>query len=300
MPTATTPLIPPVLTSAPPPWHAVVLLMSMVSLFVSLLPSLESLDQRATMQTFSNIIFPNYLSLQHVAYIRLSMATIIFALSTQTMLGPGWTQETVYRQDSKLVRAPNRLTGIRTMFPFTSVAWNVLGLAFGLSGYIALQVVQQVQNGALLGQVSISPWLLRSALVTWEMAAPFTLLVASVIRYAIWPAVLKAQTSTANLKTFRNIMMHNLNVAMALTEVALLGGISVQWQDVAFAPLVGCAYVVFSWCMVHSWNDATKGPQFIYYFFDTTRGQAASVALIVLLCVLVLFYAMFCSVEYIL
>ncbi|GKY94289.1 hypothetical protein MPSEU_000394700 [Mayamaea pseudoterrestris] len=296
-------LIPAVLTAAPPPWHSILILCSMITLFLWRLPSIQSIDQDATIATFTNIIFPSFLSLRQLAYIRLAIAASIWALSIQTILGPGWAQETTYRAGSKLVKAPNQLRGIKTMYPFTSVAWNLLGASFTLSGYIALQAAIQMESSSNemkdLSGLSLSPWLLRSALILWEIAAPFTLLVATVIRYAIWPAVLKVKDSTANLKTFRNIMMHNLNVLFAMLEIALMGGVRVRLEDIAFAPLVGCMYVLFSWFMVNKWNESTKGPQYIYYFFDTTLGKAASIALVMLLVVLMAFYALFVSVEYI-
>jgi len=284
-----------VLKSAPPPWHSVALMAIMLMVFVALLPSLESLDRDATPEVFTQILFPNLLSVRQLALCRLTIAAIIWIMSIRTIMGPGWVQETTYRPHSKLLRTPNTLRGIRTMFPFTSVSWNILGIYFTLSGLITLRAADPGPHG--LNRFPLSPWLLRTAMVTWEVSAPCTLLVAAVIRYAIWPTVLAAKANTANLKTFRNIMMHNANVLFAATEVALLGGVPVWPRYLVFAPLVGCAYVLFSWLMVHSWNTPDKGPQFIYFFFDTTLGLDATKALLVLLLVLVAFYALFCGAE---
>lgn len=172
------------------------------------------------------------------------------------------------------------------MFPFTSWAWNMLGVSFTLSGYIAVKQ-------------EASPVLLRTALFFWEAAAPFSFLVATVIRYAIWPGVLKGDGDTSNLKMIRNMLMHNANVVMSLTEAALLGGLPVRWSHVSIGPVVGIAYILFTWAMSTSWNDTAKvGPQFIYFFFDTTLpGYTSTIALLVLLVVLMMFYAFFASCD---
>jgi hypothetical protein len=149
--------------------------------------------------------------------------------------------------------------------------------------------------------IAVSRTLLRVALVSWELAAPFTLLVAAVVRYAIWPGVLKKGEPTLNLRHPRNIMMHNMNVLLALTETSLLGGIPVTWEHLSMAPIVGCLYVIFSWNMTMAWNVRSAGPQFVYFFFDTTLpGATSSIALIVLLFVQVLFYAIFSEAEHLL
>lgn len=275
-------------SSAPPPWHAVALIGFLSAVFLRILPSIKDIDALATEQVFAERVFPDYLSLRALAMIRLLFAMIIWVTSIHTMLGPGWTQTTTYLKTSRLRMVENRFSGIKTMFPFTSWCWNLLGMAFSLSGWTAWQIH--------CGQ-TVSPWILRTALLVWQVAAPFTLLVASVIRYVIWPGVLKAKASTANLKSWRNVFMHNLNVVLAVVEVALLGGLPVDFRFFSLAPLVGCAYVVFSWAMVGQWNTPEAGPQFIYFFFDTTLGVRHTLALILLFMVLMVDYGVFCLAE---
>ena len=52
-----------------------------------------------------------------------------------------------------------------------------------------------------------------------------------------------------------------MNVFFAVTESALLGGLPVRWSEISLAPLVGCAYVMFTWSMSMSWNKREHGPQ---------------------------------------
>jgi hypothetical protein len=67
----------------------------------------------------------------------------------------------------------------------------------------------------------------------------------------------------------------------------------VRFQDISVAPLFGLVYVLYSWSMMHSWCDPSKGPQFIYPFLDTTLGLTTSIALVALLLVLMLAYGIF-------
>jgi hypothetical protein len=284
----------PILTSAPPPMHAVAVIGFMMAFFIRLLPTWAEIDEIAVTDTFTRRVFPELISIRTLAVIRTVTALIIWATSIHSVfISPGWSQATTYLPHSKLKMVQNPVQGMKTMFPFTSVSWNLLGLAFTLSAYIAWSaVIDQVQ--------APSRQVLRTAVLVWEVAAPNTLLVAAVIRYVIWPGVLKAKADTMNLKITRNILMHNINVLFCLTETSLTGGLPVRWQEVSLAPLLGCAYVLFTWFMTDKWNTPEQGPQFIYFFFDTTLGATTSYALVALLVVLLVFYAMFVSVEHIL
>jgi hypothetical protein len=140
-------------------------------------------------------------------------------------------------------------------------------------------------------------WALRLAVVSWEISAPCTLLVAAVVRYVLWPAALAKDPPVHALGSLRNILMHNMNVLMAVTECFLLSGMPVRWSDCSLTPLWGCVYVVFTWSVSLSWARKEHGPQFLYFFFDTTvPGYTPSLALIFLLIVLLAAYTFLCSV----
>ena len=95
--------------------------------------------------------------------------------------------------------------------------------------------------------------------------------------------------------------MHNMNVLFALSETALMGGLKVYPRHFVFGPVIGCLYVVISWAMIHQWNKPEYGPQFIYFFFDTTLpGYTTTIALLALLTVLATFYGIFCACDQIL
>jgi hypothetical protein len=180
------------------------------------------------------------------------------------------------------------MTGFQTQLPFTSWSWNLLGVSFALNGTIALN-----------SQNDISPWLLRIALLVFEMAAPTALLVSFVIRYVIWPRALQ-QGNMTQLKSPMVLIWHNANVVMLLTEVCLLGGIHVDATARYFsvAPIFGTIYVFFTWYMIPRWSN--EGPQFIYFFFDTTLGLTTSIALFMLLMVLMVFYGLFGALDHVL
>ena len=280
------------LTSAPPPWHTIATLGAIMSVFAYTLPSLENIDQVAKVDAFTTVLFPEFMNVHAVAYLRLLIAlSIAFTSFYVAVLTDGWEQRTSYLPGSKLIPEPNRLSGIKTFFPFTSWSWNLLGVSFALNAYIASQ-------GAAGKPVDI--WILRAAVILWEISAPFTLLVAGVVRYAIWPAVLRKTGNTVELRSWRNVMMHNMNVLFALCEAALMGGLEVQWSHFAFGPIIGCFYVIFSWAMVMQWNPK-NGVQYIYFFFDTTLpGYTCTISVLVLLAVLTVFYGIFCACDQIL
>ena len=84
---------------------------------------------------------------------------------------------------------------------------------------------------------------------------------------------------------------------MALTELLLIGGLPVRLNHIVLPLLFGIVYVFFSWSTMNHWNPKT-GPAAVYFFFDTTLGRTHTIALIMLLGALTLFYVIFCVIEY--
>jgi hypothetical protein len=190
---------------------------------------------------------------------------------------------------------PLKFSGLATQSFFTQWSWNLLTLSFFLSGYIAY-----LASTGRSDLVRSNQWLLRCAHISFEIASPTELLVASAIKYAIWPRLLSSNRPTENLKRVETLLMHNACVFMILTEVCFLGKIPILLSDVALAPLFGVTYILFSWYMSDKWvkmacnyHHDRAGPQFLYFFLDTTLGIASTVALLVLLMVLLLFYIFF-------
>lgn len=173
------------------------------------------------------------------------------------------------------------MEGTRTLLPYTSWSWNLLGISFTLNAIIAYQ--GGIRN------VVLPQSILRVALILYEIAAPSSLLVSFVISHAIWPNILRQRGSTDEIKATRTLIWHNANVMMALTEIACLGGIPVQLRHFAVAPLFGIVYVLFTWSLAHYWKSS-EGPQFIYFFFDTTLGAKSTYAILILLVVMLCFY----------
>lgn len=284
-----------VLTSAPPPLHSVVSLAIAAAVCIKYLPSAESLDAVATMETFTNVIFPNMLDVYSLACLRLAIAfSIWFTILELAFVSNGWTQITPYLAGSKLKRTPTRMKGLKTLGPFTCWSWIMLGISFTLNAYISMMGATSLQ--------SVNPWLLRVALCTWAVAAPCTILVSAVVRYAIWPIILASPNGdTANLKNHRNMMMHNMNSIFAVTELALTGGLPIRLNEFTLLPLFGIVYVIFTWSMTMSWNEPSAGPQFLYFFFDTTLpALKPTLALVALLAVLLASSGIFYACEYLL
>ena len=95
------------------------------------------------------------------------------------------------------------------------------------------------------------------------------------------------------------LLQHNANVVMALSEVALLGGLPVHMSHISLPILFGIAYVIFTWSIRNYWNP-TSGSSFMYFFLDTTLGIKSTLVLYILLAVLVTFYSLFSGIDWLL
>ena len=287
-----------------PPWHAVLLVLAMMTLAVMHLPSTTDLDESvAKPATFVRRIFPQYMSVRMLCGVRALSAVFIIGMSLQSVLvshqpGQATTFVVPYLPKSKLQRGQSvSLRGFYCQAPFTVWAWNLLGLSFAVNAY--LTYASSLSSGLDPKPANVHPWLLRAGVVLFETAAPLTLLVSAVVTYAIWPRALEARNvedPTRTLKTFRSLAYHNANVAFAMAEVALWGGLSVRRQDVSLSILFGCCYILFAWTIRNWWNPRA-GPQFLYFFLDTTLGYTTTMALVVLCGVLMAFYGLFCLLQ---
>ena len=198
---------------------------------------------------------------------------------------------TPYRPHSRCPRIPFTLGGWQKQRPFTSWSWNILGIHFLLSAYIAYLV----EFSSTTKTEDIHPWLVHGTLIAWEVAAPVTLLVSAVVKYALWPEQIKKSGTGDVFLSPRALLQHNANVMMAVSEVALMGGLPVRSNHLAISVLYGSTYVLYSWAVMTSFHG--QGPAFLYFFMDTTLGPELTVALVVLLLVLMVFYAIFVGIE---
>lgn len=129
----------------------------------------------------------------------------------------------------------------------------------------------------------------------WQTAAPSAFLVSSVIRYVIWPQVLKGPGDTTALKHIRNKFSHNLNSVYVLSEIALLGGLPVRLSEMYLGPIYGCIYIWIAWSLTAFWTPPKYGPHFLYFFLDTTMGYDTTIAIAGLTVALSMFYALLSS-----
>jgi hypothetical protein len=282
-----------------PPWHTVVAVMVMGLGFAAFVPSIMvSIDEIATIETLTGRQFPDLVSLQALIIFRLLSCLTIFGWSRRAFYiayGPTPVRLiTPYLPESKLRRnIPLSLHGLYSHAPFTMWSWILLGVSFGLNAYLA-----SCYRGDGLPVPPV--WLMRSAILLYEIVAPTTLLVSTVVRYAIWPALLLQNGTgpdpTAPLKLPRVLAYHNLNVILALVESAVMGKMPVRYHHLSVAVFFGILYVLFSWCIRHRWSS-NAGPQFLYFFLDTTLGYTTTAALLALLLVLVISYGVFAAIP---
>jgi hypothetical protein len=161
-----------VLKSAPPPLHTVLTLGILSLVFVRSCPSTKCLDEVATVETFTRVLFPNLMNVYSLAYIRLFMALTIWwtTLETAILAYSNNNNATIilptYLPGTKLKRAPIRLNGIKSLYPFTCWSWILLGISFTLNAYIAIQGTagggrSGIGGGAAAGKQQpavIDPW----------------------------------------------------------------------------------------------------------------------------------------------
>ena len=276
--------------SAPPPIHSIIFVI--ISSIISLhsLPTLDKIDEVATISTFTRgILNASPLTL---STIRLAFGTFILGVSAKRLTNEGSSPTPNYLPQSRLKSAPILLKGLTSLAPFTLWCWVLLGISFLLSGTVPLLYH--------LNQIHLITRLhLRLSLLTFEMAAPLSFLVSTVVKYALWPHALKRKgpSGTTIFKSFYGLVTHNLNVVFVLIEVLLLGGLPVELSHVAISLIFGLAYVLFAWWMSTRWGVKNGSPQFLYFFFDTTLGWMTTYALIMLLVVLLVFYTLFSYID---
>ena len=70
-----------VLSSAWPPLHTQILVGMFAAFFVARFPSLESIDEVATVETFTARVFPEYLSIEDLAYARFAAMGLVLGVT---------------------------------------------------------------------------------------------------------------------------------------------------------------------------------------------------------------------------
>ena len=180
-----------------------------------------------------------------------------------------------------------QMEGWATMYYFTSWAWVLLGISFSLSGWITI---------AAIHNYNVPVALLRAAIVSFEIAAPISLLVSTVVRYVIWERSLKSKYGTIRLRRWTSLARHNANAIFAVVEVTIFGGLPIRIQDISFSALFGLAYIFFSYFMASRYAPK-YGIQFLYSFLDTTLGKETSISAIALILVLMGYFLLFALLD---
>lgn len=276
--------------SAPPLQSKLLVLTIFLLSAISIPNALSSIDQDATIDTLTTPLFPEYISRHALGWIRITFAAFIFAVTVYQFFEEREPFVIHYLESSKLKRGVKiNVDGINYQYMFTSVSWNMLGLSFALNGLITL-FVDKYEGELNVEELPYIKTIFRSAFFLFETVAPLTFLVSVVVTYALWPNALKAKKpNTAEFKKPTVLLQHNANTFMILLEVGILGGIPIRFSDMALAPLFGISYILFTWSIRFSWTPC-RSPQFVYFFLDTTTGKTSTIALLVLVSVLMLFY----------
>lgn len=266
-----------------PPFHTKCLSVLMIYLIYAGFPTLKEIDHYATMETFTRPASKNFIfaSPYILGLTRLAFAALIFSTSAYVIKTVAFSEQPIYLSGSKCRPTVLHFSGIKTQFWFTKWTWNLLGLAFLLSGLIPLLPPEHVH-----------PWMLRVALLAFETAVPNTLIVSLTVTYALWPTTYKKHGPKATVKfsQMSALIQHNFNIMMVFLEIGLMGNIPVVMQHLSIPSLYSTIYVFFGWFMAYRWTSVDKGPQFIYFYADTTLGAMTSIILACFLGAFLVFY----------
>jgi len=284
-----------------PSTQSIVLVVTVLALCTASIPNaLSTIDEVATIEACTSPVFPDLMTRSALGWIRVIFAGFIFLVSVYKMtesqeMSCNYLKESKLKRDLKI-----NISGIRGQFMFTSLSWNLLGLSFACSGLLTLFVDDHSEQYSA-SEIIEFPHMklaLRTSILIFETVAPLTMLVSVVVTYALWPNALKrgVKGATDGFKGNSTLLQHNANIIMSLIEIGLLGGLPVRFADMALAPLFGIFYIFFSWSMRFSWVPSGE-PQFLYFFLDTTLGRTSTIALLVLVLILSLFYAFFVIID---
>mmetsp|Transcript_27365 Transcript_27365/g.66458 ORF Transcript_27365/g.66458 Transcript_27365/m.66458 type:complete len:344 (-) Transcript_27365:466-1497(-) len=273
--------------SAAPPYHSVLVLVIMSVFSLLKMPTLEEIDQVATIERLTTPLLPSYISPFGIGIIRSIFATFTLGIILQRIFfGKGVEINPVPSKNSKLKPWKMVLKGWKSVATFTWWSFLLLGLSFLALASVSLLAAYDKQ---------VPQWVLRFALLSFEISAPGGFLVSTIVKYVLWPIALKKNgpQGTKVFWSFFGLVTHNANVIMILMELCLLGGTPVCLEHIAVSPIMGIAYVLFTWFMMHRWLPNEKGPNFIYFFLDTTLGKDATIGLLALAAVLFGFFLLF-------
>jgi len=283
--------------SIEPPMSAVISMIVMLSTAIKFLPqSLDEINKSVDQGVFTRRLYPDAVSLNSLIAIRFLFGLFCLSVTVHAVLFANDKIKPTYLKPYSKLRDDDtyiHLKGKTFLYPFTCWSWNLLGLYFFVSSYIA----------AYSEEENTTKQLTTLALISWKIAAPTTLLIGAIVKYALWPAALKNKgKGNHNFINLRPLLQHNANIVMALTELLFLGGIPLKGNETSLykhlpLPLLfGVAYVFFSWSTLRHWNP--KGiPAALYFFMDPTLGWRHTISLWILLFVLGLFYTIYCAIE---
>ena len=190
------------IVDATPPFHTILVYGVMVVVLLYYLPTFEQIDEIATIQVITQCQYFSFISIYHIAIIR-CMCTVFISIVVVQMIfnKKGWYITTPYLKESKLMKhVQHHMIGIKTLYPFTSWSFVLLGLYFALASYVTIQAIwiqQKIHTSTTTLEDAYHSYnithrnVLRFTIVVWEISAPCTILIAITVRYAMWPAALR-------------------------------------------------------------------------------------------------------------
>jgi hypothetical protein len=227
------------------------------------------------------ISLPNpVVSLSTLAIVRCFWVVVTWA----TVIGAATDQHgnlvtTIYKKDSK-IRGPIPivLDCSRRFSTFTMQCWCLFTVY--ITGAAACSLCRLFG----ISLEFVPQWIFAALWLSYEVSFVCAFLVTSIVTFVLIPGKLASGDDAKFFFHWRPVVMHNVNVLIASTEL-LLNGMTLQWSHFPAALLWGAYYVIFSWFWL-------RHSGVVYYpFLDPTLPPLQSIptAAVVLSVMVVLF-----------
>lgn len=224
---------------------------------------------------YDNVVSLSTLAIVRCVFVVITWATVYTAATDKN----GNLVTTIYNKNSKIKGPiPIVLDCTRRFSTFTMQCWCLWTLYVTGAALCSLLLLFGYTLESVPHHVFAALWL------AYEVSFVCSFLVTSIVTFVLIPGKLATGDDAKFFFHWRPVVMHNINVLIAGTEL-LLNGMTLRWSHFPVALLWGGYYVMFSWYWLR------KSGVVYYPFLDPTLPPHRSIptAAIVLSVMVVLF-----------
>lgn len=206
--------------------------------------------------------------------LRGAAALFVLLVVLSLTLSPAKSQSETTLDDREIFLS---ISGLWRLGGLTQSGWILIGLYLGASSAITLSVWASPEDAA---HKLPSSWACGANSLL-GVAFGFSLLITTVVTFVLVPGEHSEGRSVAGYFNLHDLVLHNANVALMTLEM-LVGGLHVDFGDIAFVVLFGCTYLVW-----HQFIRFRYTRTLIYPFLSWKSPHAFKVAsaLVAALCI---------------